>query len=148
MRAVTFALLLAHVGVATLWLGAMAYSLFVAQPRLGRLLGGDTERIEDAHRELAQGNRWRVLGMIAVLWLTGAALAVVHPGHWWPLAVKAVALAGATALFWWVSWRGWPARVFALPEELPALQRRFRRIALTMFALVGTAFIAGVALRY
>jgi hypothetical protein len=43
-----------------------------------------------------------------------------------------------------VSWRGWPARVFALPAELPALHRRFRRVALVMTGLVGAAFVLGV----
>jgi hypothetical protein len=50
----------------------------------------------------------------------------------------------AAAVFWWVSWRGWPARVFALPAELPALHRRFRRVALAMTGLVCAAFVLGV----
>jgi hypothetical protein len=120
-------LVLVHAGVAALWLGSMAYSLFVVQPRLVRIVG--TADVEDAQRELAQGNRWPVVGVIGTLWVTGAALAVLHEGPWWPLAVKAILLGAATALFWWISWRGWPRRVFALPEELPGLQRHFRRIA-------------------
>jgi hypothetical protein len=47
-------------------------------------------------------------------------------------------------LFWWVSWRAWPRRVFALPAELPAEQARFRRVALTMTALVAVAFFLGL----
>jgi hypothetical protein len=43
-----------------------------------------------------------------------------------------------------VSWRAWPRRVFALPEELPALQREFRIVAIAMFCLVATAFAIGV----
>lgn len=39
--------------------------------------------------------------------------------------------------------RGWPRRVFALPDELPALQRRFRMVALAMFGLIGAAFMVG-----
>ncbi|HZN75419.1 MAG TPA: hypothetical protein VFC00_27615 [Micromonosporaceae bacterium] len=42
-----------------------------------------------------------------------------------------------------MSWRGWPRRVFALPDELPALQRRFRRVALAMLCLVTLAYILG-----
>jgi hypothetical protein len=42
-----------------------------------------------------------------------------------------------------VSWRGWPRRVFALPAEIPAEQARFRRVALVMAVLVGTAFVVG-----
>ena len=55
-------LVLVHAGVAALWLGSMAYSLFVVQPRLPRIVG--SADIEDALRELAQGNRWPVVGVI------------------------------------------------------------------------------------
>jgi hypothetical protein len=139
-------LVLVHAGVAALWLGSMAYSLFVVQPRLPRMIGSPTgvERLEDAQRELAQGNRWPVVGLITTLWVTGALLSLFHTGPWWPLAVKVLLLATATVLFWWVSWRGWPRRVFALPEELPGLQRRFRAVAVTMFALVGAAFALSI----
>ncbi len=140
-------LLAVHVTVAAMWLGAMGYSLFVVQPRLARMVGNDPVRVEEIHRELAHGNRWRVAALIATLWLTGVGLVLLHPGSWPLIAVKALALAGATGLFWWVSWRGWPQRVFALPSELPALQLRFRRIAIAMFALVALAFAAGLLLR-
>ncbi len=134
-------LVLVHATVAAMWLGSMGYSLFVVQPRLSRLAGGDTERVEELHRELAQGNRWPVVGLIGALWVTGIALVRdLTP----LLGLKVAALAAATGLFWWVSWRAWPRRVFALPSELPALQRRFRTVAIAMFALVGIAFVAGV----
>jgi hypothetical protein len=152
-EAVQMVLVVIHAGVAALWLGSMAYSLFVVQPRLAGMLGttggDDPARVEDAQRELAQGNRWPVVGLIAVLWLTGIGLVLVDAGDgwWWAgVALKAALLAAATALFWWVSWRGWPRRVFALPDELPGLQRRFRAVALTMLGLIGTAFVAGVML--
>ena len=125
-----------------MWLGAMGYSLFVVQPRLGRMVGHDPVRVEEIHRELAHGNRWRVVALIAILWLTGIGLALLRPGGWIVLSVKGLALAGASVLFWWVSWRGWPARVFALPGELAPLQLRFRRIALAMVALVALVFAA------
>jgi hypothetical protein len=144
---VTLVVTLIHLGVATLWFGSMAYSLFVVQPRLARALGGPV-RAEDAYRELAAGNRWRVVGLIAVLALSGAGLAVLHDGRsaaWWlAVAAKGGLLVAASALFWWVSWRGWPRRVFALPAEIPAEQARFRRVALVMAAFVGTAFVVGV----
>ena len=132
-------LLLAHAGVGALWFGAMAYSLFTVQPKLAAMVGGDPERHEDAQRTLAHGNRWRVVALIATLWVTGIAL-TARTGTEPTTVAKAVHLAAASALFWWVSWRGWPRRVFALPDELPALQRRFRAAALAMFALVGAAF--------
>lgn len=137
MRAV---LILVHAGVAALWLGSMAYSLFVVQPKLSRIAGGDPSRVEEMHRELAQGNRWPVVGLIATLWVSGALLVQRLT---FPVLVKSMALLAATALFWWVSWRAWPRRVFAVPHELPGLQRRFRLVAIAMFALVSLAFSTG-----
>jgi hypothetical protein len=140
---------LIHIGIGAVWVGSMVYSLGVVQPRIGRLYG-DPARAEDVYRELAAGNRWRVVALIAVLVASGAGLAFLLAGErgeawWWAvLAVKA-GLAGAAAIcFWWVSWRGWPGRVFALPAELPALHRRFRRVALLMTGLVAAAFVLGV----
>lgn len=138
---------LIHTGIGAVWLGSMVYSLGVVQPRIGRLFP-DPAKAEDVYRELAAGNRWRVVAMIVLLGLSGAALPL-DPGDrdtwWWVLiAAKAVLLLAAAAGFWWVSWRGWPLRVFALPPELPGLQRRFRRVAVTMTGLVGLAFVLGV----
>jgi Flp pilus assembly protein TadB len=151
VRIVEFLLSLAHTGTGALWLGSMAYSLFVVQPRLARLLS-DPERVEDVYRELAAGNRWRVAGLIGVLGTTGLGLVAVVTGRsglWWAgVAVKGLLWTAAAGLFWWVSWRGWPRRVFALPAELPALQRRFRRVALGLLGLVATAFVVGIGLRY
>jgi hypothetical protein len=142
-------LVLVHVGVGAVWLGSMVYSLGVVQPRIGRLFG-DPARAEDVYRELAAGNRWRVVALIGVLGLSGAALVPLlsddhGDGWWWTLiALKAGLLIAAAGCFWWVSWRGWPARIFALPAELPALHRRFRRVALLMTTLVALALALGV----
>jgi hypothetical protein len=143
----TLLVTLIHSGVGAVWLGSMTYSLGVVQPRIGRLFG-DPDRTEDVYRELAAGNRWRVVALIVMLAGSGAGLVALRNGGsdpWWVLiAAKAVLAVAAAACFWWVSWRGWPARVFALPDELPALQRRFRRVALVMTGLVGAAFVLGV----
>jgi Flp pilus assembly protein TadB len=148
---VTFTLVLIHLGVATLWLGGMAYSLFVVQPRVPRVLPEPSES-EELYRELATGNRWRVAALIGVLAASGLGLVLVHNGggERWALVIvlKVVLLAAASVLFWWVSWRGWPRRIFALPEELPAEQRRFRWVALAMAGLVGLAFLLGVVARF
>lgn len=145
----SFLVILVHLGVGALWLGSMSYSLFVVQPRIARAVP-DPGRAEELYRELGAGNRWRVVGLIATLFVSGALLLViVYSGRsalWWlAIAAKVLLLAGASALFWWVSWRGWPRRVFALPAELPAQQARFRRVALVMTGLVGFAFVLGVA---
>jgi Flp pilus assembly protein TadB len=143
----TFVLLVVHLGAAVAWLGAMAYSLVVVQPRIARAVP-DPTRAEEIYRELAAGNRWPVVGMLGGLALTGAGLVWLAGGRssaWWAAIVaKALLWLAAAGLFWWVSWRGWPRRVFALPEELPAQQARFRRVALALTALVGLAFALGV----
>ena len=147
MRVVAVMLIVAHAGVGALWLGSMAYSLFIVQPRLAGLFR-DPAGVERAHQHLAAGNRWPVAGMISALWLSGAGLVALGGGGaelgWWiGVTVKTALLAAATGLFWWVSWRAWPRRVFALPDELPGLRRRFRAAALVMLGLVGAAFAAG-----
>ncbi|MGH3647919.1 MAG: hypothetical protein ACRDTM_12185 [Micromonosporaceae bacterium] len=148
MRITTFLLVLTHLGVGGLWLGAMAYSLTVAQPRITRLFDSPAGA-ENAYRKLASGQRWRVVGLLGLLAGSGIALAYVvepRPVGWWLLiAAKTVLFGVAAGLFWWVSWRGWPRRVFALPDELPELQRRFRRVAVGLAGCVGTAFVLGVA---
>jgi hypothetical protein len=148
MTDMTTLLTMIHAGVGAVWLGSMIYSLGVVQPRIGRLFG-DPVRAEDVYRELAAGNRWRVVALIAVLAGSGAALIPLLSGPhgdalWWAMiAAKAALAVAAAAAFWWVSWRGWPARVFALPAELPDVQRRVRRMALLMTGLVGAAFVLG-----
>jgi Flp pilus assembly protein TadB len=143
----SFVLVLVHLGFAAMWLGSMSYSLFVVQPRIRRLLP-DPVAAEEFYRELAAGNRWRVVGLIAAIAASGVGLLFVHDGRsyaWWlTVWLKVLLLVGASALFWWVSWRGWPRRVFALPAELPAEQARFRRVAVAMAVLVGLAFGLGV----
>lgn len=139
---------LIHAGVSAVWLGSMAYSLFNVQPKLGRMVGEDPARVEEAQRVLAHGNRWRVVGLIAALWVSGLLLVALRAPEsglgWAVVGVKVALLAAATGLFWWVSWRGWPSRVFALPDELPALQGRFRSVAIAMLVLVGASYALGV----
>lgn len=144
----TFLVILIHVGVGAVWLGSMTYSLFVVQPRIARLQP-DPAKAEELYREFGAGNRWKVIGLIGVLALSGVGLLFIHSGHstgWWvAVGAKAALLVAASGLFWWVSWRGWPRRVFALPSELPPLQARFRQVALVMTALIGLSFVLGVA---
>jgi hypothetical protein len=53
-------------------------------------------------------------------------------------------LAAASGIFWHVSWRHWPQRVFALPEERPAMRRRLRLLATVRAGLAGATFVLGV----
>ena len=142
-------LLLAHLAAAAVWLGGMAYSLTIVQPRARRFLGG-AEPYEAFATAVAAGARRGVLGLIALLAASGAGLVAMevagarHPGTTWAVVTaKAVLLVAAAAVFVHVSWRLWPARLFARADELDALQRRFRATALGLTAIVATAFALG-----
>jgi len=144
-----FVLLLVHVLAGAVWLGAMAYSLGVVQARV-RALFDDPVRSEEAAVFMAAGARWKVIATMAVLAATGGGLVVVEGwGHsaWWQVAIvaKVVVLAVAAAVFGWVSWRLWPARIFALPEEIAGWQRRFEAVGRTLLGLVTAEFVLGVA---
>jgi hypothetical protein len=147
----TALLMLAHAGIAAIWLGAMVYSLLVVQPRAERFLG-DPRRYEEFAATLAAGARWKVLGVMAALGLTGAGLVWLvvtgepAPSAWWIILVvaKSALLAASVVLFWFVSWRLWPRRLFALPDELPAIRRRFRLVAVALTATVAANFALGV----
>ncbi|WP_370365831.1 hypothetical protein [Catenulispora sp. GP43] len=127
---------------AAVWTGSMTYSLAVVQPRSARFFRDD-DQLEEFLTVLAHGNRWRVLAMAATLIASAAALIVVCP---WPGArvVYGIALvldAAATGVFVHVSWRHWPARVFALREERPDFRRRLLMSARTIWSLVGAGFV-------
>ena len=132
-----------HAGTAAVWLGAMLYSLLVVQPRAVAALDDP----EPLYVALAAGARWKVIAMVGVLAASGAGLILAEddPSSAWVVlvAIKTVLLIAALSLFAHVSWRMWPARLFALPDELPAHRRRFRIVALALTVLVSTAFVLG-----
>src|SRR5262245_31164061 len=145
-RVIYAALVVVHAGLATVWLGGMAYSLTVVQPKVARFFADDDDRHEEFVALIAQGNRWKVIALIAALAGSGVVLWAMDDFE--DIAaqlVKAGLLATATAIFWYVSWRHWPRRVFALPEERPAMRRQLRTLASAMTVLVGTAFVIGVS---
>ncbi|GAA4488128.1 hypothetical protein GCM10023191_017120 [Actinoallomurus oryzae] len=128
-----------HLMIAAVWLGSMAYSLFVVQPRVARFFPDESRR-EEFLLVLAHGNRRGVIAVVAGLALSAAAVMVTWPAVAAVYAVALVPYAAATTIFVNVSWRHWPARVFALPEELPGFHRRLRIQAWAMLVLVGVAF--------
>src|SRR3954471_21741298 len=117
-------LLLAHLSAAATWLGGMVYSLAIVQPRARRVLAS-ADRYEGLAVAVGAGARRGVLALIGLLAASGAGLVAVEiagardPGALWAVlvAVKAVLLMAATTVFAHVSWRLWPARLFALPAE-------------------------------
>ena len=134
-----------HAGLAAAWIGGMAYSLFVVQPKLKKYFGPDQEGRETLTAVIASGNRWKVVGLIGAIAVTGVVLLAINHEHWWIHAIKGLLLLGASGVFWYVSWRHWPRRVFATSAELPGLQRRLVVLAGVMLGLAGLAFALGVA---
>ncbi|ADB29594.1 hypothetical protein Kfla_0471 [Kribbella flavida DSM 17836] len=141
---ITALIVVLHAGLAAAWVGGMAYSLFVVQPKLTRFFGADRETREALTATIASGNRWKVLGLIAAIGASGLVLLILSTDQWALHLTKAVLLLAATAIFWYVSWRHWPRRIFATSTELPALQARLRLLATAMLGLTGTAFALGV----
>jgi hypothetical protein len=139
------ALVVVHAGLAAVWLGGMVYSLTVVQPKVARFFGDDDDRHEEFVALIAQGNRWKVVALIVALGGTGIALwAMDEYDNGAAQLTKAGLLVAATTIFWYVSWRHWPRRVFALPDERRGLRRQLRVLATTMTVLVGAAFVIGV----
>lgn len=147
----TAALVAGHLLIGVGWFGAMSYSLFVLQPKAAQYFAGDDEGHEAFLTTVAHGARWKVVGLLGALAATGAGLVLLaadRPAGWWPLVgAKIALLALAAAVFWVVSWRYWPARVFALPAERPAIRRRFRFAALALLGCAALASVLGAALR-
>ncbi|TCO47645.1 hypothetical protein EV646_105198 [Kribbella antiqua] len=144
MTTVNVLLAITHAGLAAAWVGGMAYSLFVVQPKLKKYFGPDQDGREALTTVIASGNRWKVLGLIGAIAVSGLVLLLLDHAHWWVHLIKGLLLLGATGIFWYVSWRHWPRRVFATAAELPALQRRLVVLAGCMLVLTGTAFALGV----
>jgi len=138
-------LAIAHLTLAASWFGSMLYSLTVVQPKVALFLP-DEQRREELLTTLAQGNRWKVLPLIGALMLTAAGVALTASATVATGYLVALALyAAAAAVFVNVSWRHWPARVFALPEELPGFRRSLTIQARTILVLVGAAFLVALS---
>jgi hypothetical protein len=139
----------AHLALLGTWLGSMAYSLLIVQPRAARFFASDDEAHEAFLVTLGAGNRRPVLALLGAIAASGVlAVALSDPGTVVSAlyAVEGLALIAAATIFARVSWRLWPQRVFALPAERPAHQRRLRRHAAAMVVLAALAFAChGVA---
>jgi hypothetical protein len=130
------------------WIGAVAFNLFVLTPR-ARAWFQQTGEHEDFVFSVVHGLRWPVLA---------GALAVVLTGIWrWrthvatgsaPWQILMFAKLGCAAvsmgLFFWVTLRLWPRRVFATEQELPAVRRHFFAIGTGIVVANFTAAALGV----
>jgi hypothetical protein len=140
-----------HVLGGGVWIGAMAFSIFVLHPRAERFFQGGAT-FEDFIFTVVHGARWKVVAGIAAIVGSGAALVVWRGGAadsmWQGLVIAKVALLVASlGLFVHVSWALWPRRVFASPEELPAVRRRFWWVGVVMIGCNTLNLGLGVAAR-
>lgn len=144
MNVLYVVLVVAHLGLLGVWLGAMVYSLIVVQPRAARFFAADDDEYEAFLVTLGAGNRRPVLAIIAALLVTGASIAAARSpstAQGVLYAVEGVMVVAAATIFARVSWALWPRRVFALPDERPANRAALRMHALALVALVGAAFV-------
>jgi uncharacterized membrane protein len=138
-----------HALAGAAWLGSMFYSLLIVQPR-AKAFFADDSRFEEFVATLAQGARWKVLSAFSIVLVSGLALIPVSAtrplrGWWLALIVtKIVLFAAALGVFCYASWHLWPSRIFAAPDEVPRIQRRFRRVGIAILILIGLAFALGV----
>jgi len=125
----------------------MFYSLTVLHPRAKGFFQGDRD-FEDFIAFVSQGARWKVLGAFALVGLSGIALVPLtapNDVRWTALVgVKGLLFGVALVVFSYTSWRLWPRRIMAGTEEIPRLQRTFRRVGVTMLLLTGSAFALGI----
>lgn len=135
---------LVYLVLTTLWLGSMVYSLVVVQPRGARFFRDDEQR-EEFLVVLANGNRWPVVALVVGLLFSGGGVAIAGSGAVSVGFTLAVGLdLVAAGIFVDVSWRHWPARIFALPEEIPGFRRRLTVRAAAMTVLVGVSYVVAL----
>lgn len=140
-----------HVLAGAVWLGSMVYSLTMLHPGAYRYFRDEAE-FEAFIAAVSHGARGKVLFGMAVIGVTGIALVAAQ----WPqpissrwvgfVGAKAVSFVAALCLFCYTSWRLWPARLFAVPEEIPRFQRTFRWVAVSMVTLAGLGMVLGILL--
>jgi len=144
-NATWFAVRLLHVLASAAMFGAMFYSITVIQPRARRYFQNPQD-LEEFVAFISNGARWKVLSGFGLLGASGLALLIFHhealnrTGTALMIA-KIFILLVAVSFFCFVSWRLWPARIFATPEEIPRFQRIFRRVGFTMIAMMTIEFL-------
>jgi hypothetical protein len=145
------ALMLLHALAGAAWFGSIFYGAFVLYPRVSRHFDSIAER-ERLLMALSHGARWHMIAAMSLVGLSGLGLLLMPRSEiTWPrlalISVKAGLMIASAILFWRVSWHWWPARLFALEAELPAIHRRFRLGAACMLVLVGLNFAIGMLTR-
>jgi hypothetical protein len=138
-----------HTAALASWFGCMCYSVMFVQKHPMR--AREPHVWENFVTEMVHGVRWIVMGTMAVIFPTWIALIVLRLANegagpvWLSLvAAKSVLLIGVVLLFTYVSYHLWPLRIFALPEEIPGLDRRFMTASQGLVMTLGGALTLGV----
>ena len=146
-----FALLFVHIWATAIYWGGLSYSYLRLYPQMRKFLGTQ-ERFEEFAITVAAGLRWWVFGTFALIGVSGAALAVVsapeHPSAMWRLfiAAKILVLIEMFAVYTYASWVMWPARIFAAPADVPAVQKRFTAVSWVIGTSITLETLLGVAI--
>lgn len=139
-----------HALAGGLWLGGVFYSLFVLRPRAQRYFAREAQ-FEEFVAAVSHGGRAKFLLALAGIAVTGAGLAYLRwradsPGWLTVLCVKTALFLTIAGAFAYISWRLWPARVFAAGAELRGVQGRFRQIGVAIFAAGVLSLALGVVM--
>jgi hypothetical protein len=145
------ALITVHVLGGGVWIGAMAFSIFLLHPRAETFFSRAFD-FEHFIFHVVHGARWKVAAGVATIAGSGVVLSR-WPGHafvdaagWQALLGAKLACFGLSAGgFAYVSWVLWPRRAFATAAELPALKLRFWRVGVVMIAANVASMTLGVA---
>ncbi len=137
-----------HVLAGAAWLGAMLYSLFVVQPRAQRFFGL-ARPFEEFAAILAAGARWKVLTGCGLIAATGIGLLFFLRTPMTDLArrllmAKTFFFGLSIIIFCFISWKLWPARLMASPNEVPRFQKQFRTLAALLILLVTLSFLSAI----
>lgn len=137
-----------HVWAWGLYLGTLLYIYFRLFPDMRRWLADD-ERFEAFSITTGHGLRWWIYGALALAAASGAALLARAdargPEFAVLMGVKIALFALALAVYTYVSYVMWPARVFVAAGDRPAEQRRFFRVALGLIVLLVAQALLGAA---
>jgi uncharacterized membrane protein len=138
-----------HALAGAAWFGAMVYSFFILHPRAHGYFRKPAQ-FEEFIATVSQGARWKVLSGLGIIAASGLGLLCLR----WPasaslpwivlMAAKAILFISAAVVFVDVSWRLWPTRVLALSDEVPHLQKAFRRRAAAMLLIAALSIALGV----
>lgn len=139
----------AHTAALASWFGCMVYSVMLVQKHPMR--AREPEVWENFVTEMVHGVRWVVLGTLAVIFPTWVALITMRLAgqgsdalYLSLVSAKSALLVVVVLLFAYVSWHLWPLRIFALPEELPAIDKRFLAASQGLVLTLGGALTLGV----